>query len=110
MAAAAPLSSEPTTPFWLTCLGAGLFLLGGLFLVFRSPAPVRPEKDKPVAAAAEPSARVPALPASLAGAAQRLDPEAAKRLQDRLRQAAPPGSPGANLARPGQGAAPPGGH
>lgn len=110
MAAAAPLSSEPTTPLWLTCLGAGLFLLGGLFLVFRSPAPVRPEKPA-VAAASEPAARMPALAGSLPGAAQRLDPEAAKRLQDRLRQAPPPGSPGAGPARPGQGAAPvPGGH
>ncbi len=110
MVAAAPLFSEPKTPLWLTCVGVGLFLLGGLFLVFRMPMQPRPEKP---AAATEPSARMPALPASLAGRAaptNRMDPEAAKRLQDRLRQA-PPGAGGAAAPRPpGAAAQPPGGH
>jgi hypothetical protein len=115
MAAAAPLSSEPNTPLWLTCLGAGLFFLAGLFLVFRAPAPPRPEKAPVAVAVAPAAAPKPAAQAPGAQAQggrqgapnmQKMDPEAMKRLQDRLRQAPAPNGSGA----PGAPAKPLGGH
>ena len=98
MAAAAPLSSEPKTPFWLTCVGAGLFFLAGLFLVFRAPAQPRPEKVAAVAptpSAANTAAPAGAMPpgAAMAPGRNNMDPEAMKRLQDRLRQAPGGGAP-----------------
>lgn len=94
------VGTEPQTPLWLTCLGGGLFLLAGLFLVFRSPPPERAAsaKDAPVAAAApaKPAASAAPRPGTPAG----LDPAVMKRLSDQLK----PGGAGI------PGLAPAGGH
>ena len=98
------VGTEPQTPLWLTGLGGGLFLLVGLFLVFRSPPEPRPAKEAPPAASAAAPAAAAARP-GVAGAALNpaVDPTAMKRLNDRLKAAGP------GNAAP-VGAAPAGGH
>ncbi len=83
-------SSEPTTPLWLTCVGAGLFFLAGLFMVFRAPAPEIEADSNTTPAAALTAAAKPAAPAAAAPAARMADPDAIKRLQERLQQAPRP--------------------
>lgn len=104
MASATPnlVGSEPKTPLWLTCLGGGLFLLVGLFMVFRSPPIPREKPAAPIAAtsaAPAPSAGRPGITPP-GGNPMKLDPAAVKRLGDRIK----PGAPG------GGAAPPPGGH
>jgi len=95
------VGTEPQTPLWLTGLGGGLFLLVGLFLVFRSPPEPRPAKEAPPAAsAAAPSAALApkaVRPGNAPGPTPVVDPGALQRLNDRLK------------AAPG-GVAPAGGH
>lgn len=89
MASGTPIlvGSEPKTPLWLTCLGVALFLMLGLYMVFRAPPVPRPEKTAASSApAASAAARAPA------GSAK-MDPAALKRLSDRLKPS--PGAPAA---------------
>ena len=51
-----PALPEPETPLWLTLLGIGIFVLGGLFLL------VRQGNQQTDAAAASASASAPAPP------------------------------------------------
>lgn len=106
MASATPklVGTEPKTPLWLTCLGGGLFLAAGLFLVFRAPPVERAEKaEKSVTAvSAAPSAPAAAMQAP----GKPLDPERMKRLSERLKGAGmPTGAPGGAAPVP-----PAGGH
>lgn len=109
---------EPRTPGWVPLLGVLLFVLGGVVILLSgdddaasgtAPEKTTAETTRPQAAA-PPAPQPPAPPgaAPTAPAVQRLSPEQAKLLQQRLddaraRQAAQPGGqPPAPGAQPGQ--------